>query len=308
MLLRHQLRRFWVKSAAAPGRERCCPDGFSFCYRVCNTIAPNGCRFFSQLDIPDGVALMQIALNTAASGGSDKESISSIRFNAPRTYDRQNRNVTENEFEQTLTSLYSSVIQSVSVWGGEKNTTPVYGKVYISVKPVNGFTLTDSQKAAMAAALQPYNIMAIETVFVDATFSYIVPQVNVWFNSQLTSLTAPQLLSEISTTIQNFETNTLGAFKAPFYFSRFTSAIDATDASILGNDTHILLQKRFTPQLNSSFTYSLNFHQQLVNPYPGFLGCVSSNGFRVPLYSQTVSMGAFTQDEVIQGQTSGGTG
>ena len=92
--------------------------------------------------------------------GLTRRASSSIRFNAPRTYDRQNRNVTENDFEGAVQALFPSA-QSVTVWGGEKNTTPVYGKVYISVKPTTGFTLTPAQKTEIQAALQPYNVMAI---------------------------------------------------------------------------------------------------------------------------------------------------
>lgn len=258
-------------------------------YRSCNTSVPNGCRFFAQLDLLNNVALMTITLSTAAAGGSDKESIDSIRFNAPRNYDKQNRNITENDFKQSITSQFSG-IQAISVWGGEKNETPAYGKVYISVKPTNGFTLTDAQKAQIQAAIQPSNIMAIDTVFIDATFNYIVPQVNLWYNSQRTSLSASQILNAVSSAVQKFETTYLGTFNNTFYFSRFTSAIDATDPSISGNDCHLLLQKRFLPQLNSSFTYALNFHQQIAHPYRGFLGSVTSSGFHVPLYSQILYM------------------
>jgi len=139
--------------------------------RRANTSAPNGCKFFTQLDTIPGVALITIGTNTPAFGGSDKESIDSIRFNAPRNYDKQNRNVTENDYVQSITSQFS-YIQAISVWGGEKNTTPAYGKVYISIKPTGGFALTDTQKSDIQAAIQPYNVMAIDTVFVDPTFNY----------------------------------------------------------------------------------------------------------------------------------------
>jgi hypothetical protein len=259
----------------------------SISYTVCNTSAPNGCKFFSLPAAIPNVAIATINLNTPATGGSDKESIDSIRFNAPRNYTQQYRNVTTADYTQAIVSQFQN-IQAVSVWGGEHNTTPDYGKVYISVKPTTGFTLTASQKSQIQTALAPSNVMAIQTVLIDPTFNYIVPQVNVWFNSLKTSLSATQILANISATVQTFETNTLGTFQSPFYFSRFAAAIDGTDPSILGNDSRILVQKRFTPQLNSSFSYALNFHQAVVHPYDGYLGAITSTGFTVPLYAQTL--------------------
>src|SRR5271166_192954 len=94
----------------------------------------------------------------------------------PRNYTQQNRNVTTFDYTQAITSQFQNT-QAVSVWGGEDNTTPDYGKVYISVKPTGGFTLTAAQKSQITTALSPYDVMAIQTVMVDPTFNYIVPQV-----------------------------------------------------------------------------------------------------------------------------------
>jgi len=37
-------------------------------------------------------------------------------------------------------------VKSVSVWGGEDNVPPVYGKVFIGVQPVSGYIIPDSTK------------------------------------------------------------------------------------------------------------------------------------------------------------------
>ena len=37
-------------------------------------------------------------------------------------------------------------VQSVSVWGGEDNDPPIYGKVFISLDPVEGQVITSEVK------------------------------------------------------------------------------------------------------------------------------------------------------------------
>ena len=73
-------------------------------------------------------------MSNAASGGSDKESLESINFNAPKTYETQNRAVTTDDYKKIVEAEVSG-LDSVSVWGGQDHSTPTYGTVFISAKP-----------------------------------------------------------------------------------------------------------------------------------------------------------------------------
>ena len=44
------------------------------------------------------------------------------------------RAVTKNDYSSIIKASYPQV-EAVSVWGGEDNDPPVYGKVFISLKP-----------------------------------------------------------------------------------------------------------------------------------------------------------------------------
>ena len=58
-------------------------------YIVCNTDAANGASSFTLSGTLDGFANVTITTNSGAAGGSDQESISSIKYNAPRDYTAQ---------------------------------------------------------------------------------------------------------------------------------------------------------------------------------------------------------------------------
>ena len=91
-------------------------------------------------------------ISNAANGGSLPESISSIKYNAPRDYTAQDRAVTADDYKVLVKSLYANA-QAVQVYGGEDAAIPDYGKVYISIKAKSGSNLTEQQKASIVKVL-----------------------------------------------------------------------------------------------------------------------------------------------------------
>ena len=83
---------------------------------------------------------------TNAFGGAERDSIKDVKFNAPRSYQAQNRAVTINDYIRILQRDYSAA-ESVVAWGGETNDPPVYGKVYLAIKPKEGLTLSGATKS-----------------------------------------------------------------------------------------------------------------------------------------------------------------
>ena len=101
---------------------------------------------FSDLNWYDGPSIILSLIINAASftvsvansafGGANAESIPSIKFNAPKSFQRQNRAVIKNDYARTILAEAPD-IEAVSVWGGEDNDPPIYGKVYIAAKPTS---------------------------------------------------------------------------------------------------------------------------------------------------------------------------
>ena len=136
-------------------------------------------------------------------GGTDKEDIESIRFRAPYYYTAQNRCVTVNDYESLLTKDFPD-IEAVSVWGGEQNVPPVYGKVYMSLKTRGYYTLTQLEKQNIANYLMTNrSMLTVTPEIIDPQYIFIQIQGNVYYNPSLTTQTDAFLLNQVKQSIYN---------------------------------------------------------------------------------------------------------
>ena len=129
---------------------------------------------------------------TAASQGSARESIDSIRFQAPKSYAAQNRAVTKDDY---ITAIQQNNLgysfDAVSVWGGQQNDPPVYGRVFVCMKPTGAYTITENQKAKLVKdVLKPISIMTVEPTLVDPDYTYIQITANVLYDPKKTTATS----------------------------------------------------------------------------------------------------------------------
>ena len=93
-----------------------------------------------------------------STNGGDIETIESIKNYAPRLYSSQNRAVTSNDYENLIKKIYPNT-ESVSVVGGEEMDPPQYGNVQISIKPKNGFFVSDFDKTRILTDIKKYSIL-----------------------------------------------------------------------------------------------------------------------------------------------------
>ena len=147
-------------------------------YRVVNGSITNGANNFASPSLIGGQSDFAVTVALAARNGANAESVDSIKFNAPKSFQRQNRAVISNDYKRTILAEAPDV-QAVSVWGGEDNDPPIYGKVYIAAKPTSGNLLSDQRKAELVTLLQSKNVVTISPTFVDATYLYVVPSITV---------------------------------------------------------------------------------------------------------------------------------
>ena len=137
-------------------------------YVVCNEDEPNGASDFTLQTGIGGSTNATITTVINAQNGGPRESIDSIKFNAPKYYSSQNRAVTAEDYKVILPKLYQNV-DSMQVWGGEDNDPPVYGKVFLAIKPKTGKTLTTSTKNAIKQTyLAGKTMVSITPEIVDA--------------------------------------------------------------------------------------------------------------------------------------------
>lgn len=199
-----------------------------------------------------------ITVNSNSTGGAEAESISSIKFNAPLINTAKNRLVTAADYKAYITSQVSEV-QSVSVWGGEQNDPPIYGKVLIALKPYEGFVISDTLKSYIIdGILADKKVLSITPEFVDPEYLYVLLNLSVSYRPSLTTLSPDSIKSLINAkVIEYFDVN-LSTFESTLYPAQFIKTLLESNSSIINVSHEIKLQKRIVPILNIANTYSDN--------------------------------------------------
>jgi hypothetical protein len=231
-------------------------------YRASSGELPNGALVFSSDGPIDGHANVSVMTITAASGGAINESIESIRYNAPRTFQAQNRAVTASDYEVLLKSQFSD-IQAISVYGGEEADPPKYGRVFASVDVADADGAPNVRKKAYLDYIQDKTPLTLQVEFVDPSFLYIRVDSTVYFNSNETNKTTTDIQTAVQGAISTFNTNNLSDFKKTLFYSSLVSFIDSADTSILSNDTELTLIKRIVPVLNAEYSFNITVDNEL---------------------------------------------
>jgi len=257
-------------------------------YIITNKTDANGATAFTPSGNIGGFSDITVTTIGVAAGGANAETLESIKYNAPFNYAAQNRAVTAADYKTIVPTIYPNV-ESISVWGGEYNNPAVYGKVYISIRPQAGNTLTEATKTSIITSLEEYNVVSITPVILDPETTKIIPVVNFKYNETITSKSRETLAAEVSTAIVTYSDDTLEKHEAIFRYSPFVNLIDEVDPSILSNITTIKMSKTFLPTLETATKYTIDFANAFFNPHSGHMastagitpgGILSSTGFK----------------------------
>ena len=214
-----------------------------------------------------------------ASGGAEREGVESIRYLAPLNYNAQNRTVTATDYQTSILQNYPNV-QAVSAWGGEDNDPPIYGKVYISLKPVAGFTITDSVKEEIKdSILKSRNVVSITPEIINPNYLYIKPTVDFYFNRELGNKNADELTTVVRNSITTYSVNQLEKFNSYFKYSSFNRMIDGSDRAIENSNVNVRISQRLTMTPNVLRAFQADFSNPLLYPHTGHIGSITSNTF-----------------------------
>ncbi len=249
-----------------------------------NRAEANGASTFTLGGTIGGFSTATVTTVTNAAGGTNPESISSIKYNAPRDFTAQDRAVTADDYKVLVKSLYANA-QSVQVYGGEDAAVPDYGKVYISIKAKSGSNLTETTKASIVSSLKQYAVASVRPVIIDPEITYLTLTTNFKYDSGATTKDVTTLETLVLSTITSYNNDTLEDFTGVFRHSALSKNIDATDSSILSNITTLKMYKYITPTLSSALKYTLSFNNAFYNPHSEHNksagGIISSTGFKI---------------------------
>jgi len=201
---------------------------------------------------------------SSASGGAERESVDDIKFGAAAQYATQNRLITTKDYESYIRKNYPAV-DSISVWGGEEEVPPVYGKVLISLKPKENYYISETEKQRIIdEIIKPKSIVSVDTIIRDPEYLYLLIENYVEYNKNKTTQTAEALKTSIRNAILLYRNTNLNKFGSTFVLSKLQDSVDGVDLnSISGSETKLYLQKRFEPTLDASTTYTINFNAPL---------------------------------------------
>jgi len=256
-----------VNYLVTDGKEGNGSTNFSFSGRIVDS---NGNPVSPQ---PFTVTTVQSSQN-----GSEIETIDSIKYFAPRIYSAQNRAVTGRDYETIIKTIYPDT-ESVSVVGGEELDPPAFGTVQISIKPKNGFLVSDFNKSRILSKLKQYSISGINQKIVDLKILYVEADSFVYYNDSMVS-TANDLKTKISNSLTSYsQSSDLNKFGGRFRYSKVLRTIDDTDTAVTSNITRIKIRRNLVALLNQFAQYELCFGNQFHVSDEG--KNIKSTGFRI---------------------------
>jgi hypothetical protein len=233
-----------------------------------------------------------VTTNENSRDGDDIESISSIKYYAPRIYSSQYRAVTSSDYESVLGYIYPNV-ESVTAFGGEEMNPPRFGKVFISVKPRNGDFLSDETKRELISKLKSYAVAGIVPEFIDLKYLYVEIQTNPYYNPNLND-DPENLKTGVSNALTQYSRSIdVNQFGGRFKYSKAVSLIDSVDSSITSNITLVTIRRNLKAVLGQFAQYEVCYGNRFHTQESSYN--VVSTGFTIEGVTGTV----YLADEVI---------
>lgn len=232
--------------------------------------AANKSNAFSLIDSVGGFTNSIVYPTVAASGGDTQESVTKIRFSAPKAYVSNNRGVTKEDLIALINKNYP-YFEAVNVWGGEENEPPIYGKVFVAAKPTLGFEITESEKLdVINNVIKPVSVVTVIPEFVDVDYNYLQVFAEVFYDSTKTTRSSDAIKSLVRTAIVNFKNTELDNFNSRFKLSKLLRAIDDAETSISYSDAVTVIEKRIIPQVGAARNYTLDFGTPISREDPSY--------------------------------------
>ena len=253
--------------------------------------------FVGNITNQDGAAINAdlislVSTDEKSRDGDEIESISSIKYFAPRIYSSQYRAVTASDYESVLGYIYPNV-ESVTAFGGEEMSPPRFGKVFISVKPRNGDFLSDQTKRELIQRLKSYAVAGIVPEFIDLKYLYVELTTNPYYNPSLND-DPNNLKTGVSNALTQYSRSIdVNKFGGRFKYSKAVSLIDSIDASITSNITLVTIRRNLKAVLGQFAQYEVCYGNMFHTQESAYN--VVSTGFTIEGVTGTV----YLADEVV---------
>jgi len=211
---------------------------------------------------------LTVVTTAAAIAGGEKETIESIRTNAPFQYATQNRMVTPEDYTAIILRNFSTLINDICSWGGQDNPEPKFGTVFSAIDfeaDVTAATIA-ATKLSIKNLVNQLAIISFSVEFADPVETFIETDLFYQINPDLTPLSTNAITTSIKTIVNNYFTLNTGKFKKSFRRSALLTLIDEVSAAVLSSRANVRMQQRITPTLNVSNSFILTYPSVIAVP------------------------------------------
>ena len=219
-----------------------------------------------------------VTTNASSTGGGDIEQIDSIKYFAPRVYASQYRAVTARDYEAIIQKIFPST-ESVSVVGGEELDPPEFGKVVISIKPKNGFAISDFAKTQILNDLKQYTISGIKQELSDLKLLFVEVDSDIFYDSSKAKDVQSIRSNVITSLNQHSKTVDMNKFGGRFKYSKILQIIDNVDNSITSNITRVRMRRNLNAITSTFAQYEICYGNRFHKNLDGYN--VKSTGFKI---------------------------
>lgn len=262
-------------------------NGYSIAVTYLSTEGSDGngiTNFYPSVQV-EGYEVTSIVATSPSTNGAERESIETIRFQAPKYFQTQERAVIESDYETFVRENYSTV-QAVMAYGGEKLNPPQYGKVAIFIKPYGDFgVISDTLKTKISTDLKSKNLIS-NPVIIDADYFYTNLKSTIYYDSSKLTISLDDLKTKIVSNIKTYSDSVLVNFDSDFRSSKLLSYIDTIDTAIVSNDTSLQFIRRWNPVTGAQVSYGFSFGTEL---YKYNITSPLSSGLQATVYSSPFS-------------------
>ena len=231
----------------------------------------NTAKAFTALDtvtVLGSARTLTVSTTAAAIGGDNKETIASIRTNAPFQYATQNRMVTPEDYTSIINRNFSTLINDIISWGGQDNPEPQFGTVYSSIdfeSDVTAATQT-ATKTSIEELVKQLAVISFNIEFADPVETFIETQLFYQINTNLTSLSTNAITNSIKAVKDAYFTANTGKFGKAFRRSALLTLVDEVSSAVLSSRAVIRMQQRIVPVINTFNAYTLTFPGSIAKP------------------------------------------
>jgi len=231
----------------------------------------NTAKAFAPIDtvtVLGSARTLTVSTTAAAIGGDNKETIASIRTNAPFQYATQNRMVTPEDYTSIILRNFSTLINDICSWGGQDNPEPKFGTVFSSIdfeSDVTAATQTTT-KLAIEELVKQLAVISFNVEFADPVETFIETSLFYQINPQLTSLSINSITNSIKAVKDAYFTANTGKFKKAFRRSAMLTLIDEVSGAVLSSRAVIRMQQRIVPVVNTFNKFTLTFPAPIAKP------------------------------------------